>query len=553
MRLIVSSILFIYSIVLSLELKAQDLTERINTEFGYILKTYSEDFKLKKTSEFVNEELVRFFSFNPSSGFQEGLCFDGVNTFLYDSLCVPTAIHEEVIIDVTEEFQNQFEDLKDRYSYDYDDNLHTEILIRKLNLNNGQYSGTAEIVAYTYKKIDDRHPYYSLPLGQFCLKELQKNAPYLTISHYWELEPISVEVIGTFEIKNNQYNGIAELHLPGFEVSAILINDSPIKFECTYTDVKTGQTEFSSFQCGKETYTYKNELFKSPSIDIENHSFLLLKEKQKNQDLSVEKFSHYPFIQFDFLTGSISMSNYDISIERQGDGIIEPVLELVYYDSTGTYYTATIDGQLHRFYGSDAITKIDPIENLQLPRYYYRISSPDWLHFSNINEHYKLRFDPKKIIESSMDNWTRKYHKMNVYGDPSWNCELINEQKQPISKRDVLLYLNNKSKYLRTSNGVTEIVNIHPGYIIFNFHFSITYNWASLIYSDYHYKTIGIEKKSAIHSNMECYGLESTLFENLADIEQGSIFRNWTEAEYSFSASDWVQSGKPKYITNVEE
>lgn len=545
--------LFIACSILPIQsIYAQDLTEKTNNEYGYSIQTFTENFELKNISEFVNDELMRSISFNPKTGFQQGECYDGLNTLVFDEMGIATSVYPNVLIDVTEEYKNRYEIFKDHYSYEEGATIYTEILIHNLSLENGKHSGKAHIVAYTYKKIDDRHPYFSFPLVRYCLNQLTQKAPYLTISHHLELEPLSVETIGMFELENNKYNGEAELHLPGFDVKAILQFDSPIKFETTFTDEKTGQQIRSSFQCGQSTYMHQNQLFKSPSIDKERHSFALFKEKRDSKDLGLERFSHYPFINFDFISGKLSLENYDISVERSADALTEEIFELVYYDSTGTYYTATLNGQLHRFFGSDAVTTIEPLERFQLPIYYYKINHPDWIYFSNVEKSYKLRFDPKNIIESNVDSWTRKYHRMNEYGDPSWNCDWLKEQQKPLSKREVLVYLNNKINYLRTSNGVTETIHIEPNYIIYNFHYSITYNWSSIGYSDHHFQSYGLQKKSEINSNLECYGLESQHFEQMAQMENESSLRVWEEADYLFMATVWIQSGQPKYLNQKE-
>lgn len=367
---------------------------------GHEIKTYTEDLKLVRSEKYLdntvidprtgyptihsNSNLVEVININPNNGFLEGENMDGVNTYIYDSLSRRST--ENLIIPMiipsgsNGTSQYFFAQHFHRNDWKYD-----EIYIHNLKLENEKLSGKGYIIGYKYDKKENYDPISGYMINQYH-RELYITGNRLNWGErgntYYggfrkELNVVRQDTIGTFNMIDGQYTGRARLNYNG-ETTLIEFNEygTPI----SYTQLHTDGTE-SQFNVGSKYYKIKGELFFSPSIEPNNHSFKKITEvynqnsfdrvqkiKEKNNSIRIKKYAKYPFISFDILRGNIGIANKDILESDQ-------IMRLYFYDTTGIFYTEILDG--HRLiYDEGRIIESfkDSETNKIIPKYYWKIN-----------------------------------------------------------------------------------------------------------------------------------------------------------------------------------
>ena len=373
---------------------------------GHYIKTYTEDLKLVRSEKYLyragspplkegrkvikkgylpSTHLVEIININPNNGFLEGENMDGVNTYIYDSLSRRSADNLILPLNMSSGFFHFQDNNSSRRNRKYD-----EIYIQNLKLENEKLNGTGYIIGYKYGDQEDPDPIRGYTLNKYHSRFKFLKGGKIRIKRgigggreYWgagfrneRSVIVRQDTLGTFQMIDGHYVGRFTFEHLG---ETTLIEFNKYGTPDSFTQKHSDGTE-SQFTVNSKYYKIKGEIFFSPSIEPNNHSFKKLTElyiqnnfrwynrDTKNNDSRIKKYAKYPFISFDIIKGNIGITNNDIRKSNES-------MLMYYYDTTGIFFTEIKDGYTLIFDEGLKVVAFDDSETDKIvPKYYWRIN-----------------------------------------------------------------------------------------------------------------------------------------------------------------------------------
>jgi len=395
-----------YLLLLS-TVNAQLIEERTEFSNGYFIKKYNDNLELVTSEKYIENHLVERSSFNPNNGFPEGDFYDGHNEYMYDTVSL---VHSDnYVYSVTKEYRKLTK------------NIYDEIIVVGLGIDKGAPDGKGKIVGFNYPRIQSYDP-----LGTYVMSSaLGFKSPQYVYSRITNAKPTRIDTIGSFIMNDGVYTDTARLFVGDRRIE-IAFGDygTPVYYKENNNNI------ISEFKINSKFYKYNGELFFSPTIDANSHSFIKLHGeliKSNNNTDYAHKYAKYPFLHFDFLHGIVGMSIRNYQVDKYfSDYNSTKMLEMIYYDSNGIYYTLMTDGLNSKNY--DGAKRTLPFEENNLseavPAFYYKVKVSPQYYYSGHNATLNVfdmlfedrrgqvsRYGEPHFLQNS-GHWSQK----NIYG-----------------------------------------------------------------------------------------------------------------------------------------
>lgn len=318
---------------------------------SYKLHYLNEDLERFKTEVYVDETMIEFYSFDPSTQYTKEY-YDGINYIVFDGNHTTTS--KNLTIDMTEKLKWL------RSGYD-------EIIINGLSMVDFNYSGNAKIYGLKYKR-----EYSYDPISTYLTSSiLGYKAPQYASYILKDLPLEKTDLIGEFDIKNGKYIGTGYL-----EISSI---KKRFEFEfqegvlLKFNEIEKGEI-INEFDISKKFFKSSGQVYTMPDISVDNHSFkkyVEAYEKYNGNQTGMKRFMYFPFMDVDPLNGKFHLSNQEIKKDN--------IFRLLYYSKSGVVLTLMPAGNIT--IQNDGPWTVENYESTNirqnLPKYYFSIKPPN--------------------------------------------------------------------------------------------------------------------------------------------------------------------------------